>query len=544
MSMQSRALERGLQPRDAVSETLALTAQVLRVRLLSSRRDWKSRKLYIAASIAAIILALCIFAGTYVGVHTLKLAHASGLIVSVAAWAFLVYLFTDLFIAFGQALNDLYLSSDMAILLAMPLRPSSIIVAKFVLGVLQNEVYIAVFLLPFALGYLAGLAAPWWAYPIGLAGLVLFPAILYAVLATITIVSLRFIPPSFAKEMLWIIATIVPTAFWLLSFARLAHLEGDIASLQLPPPPDWLPSTWLGDLLACAGTGNASGALAWLSFIACVTVVICPLSLAVVSRGFVEGWSRAASAKRATALAAGHPATLSPVAAIVWKDVICVLRSPQLWFNHIASLGFIGYLLVGHQVQTPLLPLTVQLAMVQIGFVAVLDGINPGMTALSLEHRGIWMMFVSPILPRQVFTAKMVSAYLQTAPISVFAAILLGLGYRFSAPETLALVFFALMMWSVSICLGVGFDTRFPSFDWENPNAINRGVRMIFPFLNALLVLWLCGAVLGACRFAFHDAWNGLAAVIVGLIWSGLVATWVFLSTANQAVRNVAALEI
>jgi ABC-2 type transport system permease protein len=530
--------------RGPVAETLMLTSRLIRFRILASQRDWTSRKLYIAAGAASAVLVFLIFISSYVGVRTLVAAHATALLLSVASWAFLVYLFTDLFIAFGQALNDMYLSSDMPILLAMPVRSSSLIVAKFILGVAQNEVYVAVFLLPFIIGYLAGLAAPWWAYPVSMLGLALFPAVLYAGLASVTIVTLRVIPPRAAKEMLWVIGAAVPTTFWLLSFARLAHIQGDITSLQLPVTPLWLPSSWMGHLLAFAGNGDFGRAMAWLGGSAFITLVACPIALTLVSFGFAEGWSRSVSAKRTTAVSSGAPPRLRPIAAIVWKDLSVVIRSPQLWFNHIASLGFIGYLLVGHQVQTPLLPLTVQLAMMQIGFVAVLDGLNPGMTALSLEHRSIWLLESSPLSPRHIFIAKILSAYLQTAAISVVAAVLLGIGYGFGFPHIMALVAFALLVAAATVCFGVAFDTRFPSFDWENPNAINRGVRMIMPFLNALFVLALCGALLGLSRMGYRDVWDGEAGLLLGLAGTCAIVASVVWRTAHQAVRNIAALEI
>jgi hypothetical protein len=530
--------------RGALAQTWVLTRSLIRFRILASRRDWTSRTLYLVAAVASTALVLMIFGGTYLGVRALVVANATGLLLSIAAWAFLVYLFTDLFIAFGQALNDMYLSSDMPVLLVMPVRASGLIVAKFILGVAQNEVYVAVFLLPFVLGYLLGMGAPLWAYAAAIAGLALFPAILYAALATITIVALRVIPPRVAKEMLWVIGAAVPTGFWLLNFARFAHMDGDINSLHLPSAPSWLPSTWMGKLLAYAGAGDASHAMAWLGLLALVTFVACPIGLAVVSQGFVEGWSRAATGKRVNAMSSGAPPKLSPIAAIVWKDISIVLRSPQLWFNHIASLGFIGYLLVGHQVQSPILPLTIQLAMLQIGFVAVLDSLNPGMTALSLEHKSIWLLLDAPLTPRQLFAAKIISAYAQTGIITTIAAILLGAGYQFSIVQTAALVIFALLMSAASICYGVEFDTRYPSFDWENPNAINRGVRMILPFLNGLLLLALCGAFLAATRVGLHGAWNGLGAVLLGLAWCGLVVAWIAIRTSHEAVRNIAGLEI
>ncbi|MBV8170350.1 MAG: hypothetical protein JO219_00270 [Candidatus Eremiobacteraeota bacterium] len=528
----------------ALAQTWTLSLDLIRFRLLASQRDWTSRTLYVIAALASLVLVLGIFGGTFIGVRALVAAKATGLLGSVAAWAFLVYLFTDLFIAFGQALNDMYLSADMPILLAMPVRAGVLVVAKFVLGVVQNEVYVAVFLLPFVLGYLLALAAPLWAYVVCIAGLALFPAVLYAVLATITIITLRLIPPHFAKEMLWVIGAAVPTAFWLFNFARFAHIEGDINTLHLPTAPEWLPSSWMGSLLSAAGAGEAQTAASWLGFIALITLVACPIGLAIVAGGFVEGWSQATSGRRVAAWSRGAPPSLSPVGAVVWKDVSGVMRSPQLWFNHIASLGFIGYLLVGHQVQSPLLPLTIQLAMLQIGFVAVLDSLNPGMTAISLEHRSIWLLRTAPLTPRQIFAAKIIGAYAQTGAITTVAAVLLGIGYRFSIGGVLALVFFALLMSAAAICYGVEFDARFPSFDWENPNAINRGVRMIMPFLNGLLVLILCGAFLGATRLALRGVWDGGAAVLVGLFWCALVVAWIFVRTSHEAVRNIGALEV
>ena len=529
--------------RRPLAEALWLTAGLLRFRFLASRRDWSSHRLYLIGVSIGVVVALSICAGTFVGARALTSAHADALLFSVATWAFLTYLVTDIFIAFGQALNDLYLSSDMPILLAMPLRVPGLVVAKFVVGVLQNEVYVGVFLLPFVVGYLAGMSAPWWSYPLAVTGLALFPAVLYAPLAVVTIVALRVIPPRAAKEMLWVVGVAIPTGFWLLNFARVAHLEGDVTMLRLPATPEWLPSTWMGELLAYASLGDAPRALSAFGVTALVALLACPLAVAISSVGFSEGWSRSASSKADVVVFSRTPPPRNPVTALVWKDLNTAARSPQLWFSHIAALGFIGYLLIGHQAQQPLLPLTVQLAMLQIGFVAVLDALNPGMTALSLEHRGIWLLRSMPLSARQISAAKMISAYIQTALISCVAAILLGLGYGFGASSIAALAAFALIVSACTVCFGVAFDTRFPSFDWENPNSINRGVRMIIPFVNGLVVLAGCAVILWSSRVALPETAAGTA-LALGIAGSGLLGALVAVRTTREAVSNIDRLQL
>src|SRR5579864_4344881 len=138
-----------MRRRSGVQQMIWLTGTMLVQKWLAARRDWSTRTFYVVALGAGGVLFLFILFGTYTGARTLYDDHADKLLASIPAWAFLVYLFTDIFIAFGQALGDLYLATDMPALLTMPLRISSIVVGKFVCGVAQNEVYVIAFLVPF-----------------------------------------------------------------------------------------------------------------------------------------------------------------------------------------------------------------------------------------------------------------------------------------------------------------------------------------------------------------------------------------------------------
>lgn len=518
-----------------------MCGQIVRQRALAAKRDWSSRTVYAVALGAGSVLFCVILIGTYFGASALAEAHAWRLLWSIPAWAFLVYLFTDIFIAFGQALGDLYLSSDMPGLLTMPLRTSSIVVAKFVGGVVQNEIYVAAFLLPFVVGYLSGTHAAWWTYPIAIVGTAVFPAMLYALLAAVTILALRYIPSHQAKEALWLAGAIVPTVFWVASFSGIARANGDIATLQLPPPPAWLPSTWIGNVVSSLAMGQADVALTWFAFLLFSAVVLCPLALAFISQTFAHGWSESIAVSRPhphTAQRQVHSA--SPWAALCRKDAWVFVRTPQLWFSHITSLGFVGYLLVGHKFSTPLLPLTVQLAMVQIGFVAILAGLNPGMTALSLEHGAVWLLRSLPLSAADIVRDKFLVAWGQTAIVVSFGAAALAYGYGFGLRATFAVLGFALLMSACSVCFGLVFDTTFPSFSWDNPNAINRGVRMIMPFLAGIGTLALCAGALGATRVLLR----GDAGLAAGLAASTVIVAALASSSLARALANVSSLEV
>jgi ABC-2 type transport system permease protein len=191
-------------------------------------------------------------------------------------------------------------------------------------------------------------------------------------------------------------------------------------------------------------------------------------------------------------------------------------------------------------VQTPILPLTIQLAMVQIGFVAVLGAVTPGMTSLSLEHAAIWLLKSSPLRPYEVLVAKVLVPFGQTGTIAAIGGGLLSAGYGFTLPQSLAVVAFGVIMAACSISLGVAFDTRYPSFNWENPNSINRGPRMVIPFLNGIGMLIVCGAALWLSKLTFH----GMAGVTIGLLASAMLAGIAIWETLGRASRNLTALEV
>ena len=217
------------------------------------------------------------------------------------------------------------------------------------------------------------------------------------------------------------------------------------------------------------------------------------------------------------------------------------LRSPQLWFNHITAMCFVIFLLVGRNVHSSSLPLTPQFAMAQVGFVALFGALNPGMTALSLEHLGVWVLRSAPFSARQILTAKFTVAFGQAGVVAAVSAAALAIGYRFSPQIAAVMVAFAVCASASAISAGIAFDSTFPSFAWENPNQINRGLRMVIPFLVNVATLAVCSALLFAAQFVIPN--HGLA-LGVGLTGSIALQAAVAIAALRMARRNIALLEV
>ena len=150
------------------------------------------------------------------------------------------------------------------------------------------------------------------------------------------------------------------------------------------------------------------------------------------------------------------------------------------------------------------------------------------------------MLRAMPLGPGDILRDKLLVAWGQTAAVVSFGAIALAYGYDLRTVDTLALLGFAALMSMCSVCFGLAFDSTFPSFSWDNPNAINRGVRMIIPFLAGVGTLGLCAGALGASRVLLH----GELGVFVGLAASTAIALALVGGSLRTARENIAALEV
>jgi hypothetical protein len=89
--------------------------------------------------------------------------------------------------------------------------------------------------------------------------------------------------------------------------------------------------------------------------------------------------------------------------------------------------------------------------------------------------------------------------------------------------------------------VGIAFDAAFPNFNWENPNHINRGLRMVIPFLSNLGTLLACTILLFGARFAIGSAPLALGA---GLAACVAVQICVAIGTLRRARSDIAVLEV
>jgi hypothetical protein len=124
--------------------------------------------------------------------------------------------------------------------------------------------------------------------------------------------------------------------------------------------------------------------------------------------------------------------------------------------------------------------------------------------------------------------------------VAAFGAAALAYGYGFTLAQSALVVAFALCASASAVCAGIAFDAAHPSFDWDNPNHINRGLRMIVPFVVNLGMLAACTFLL----YFFRAVFPAHAALEVGFLACATLQAAIAVTAMRAARRDFAALEV
>ena len=378
------------------------------------------------------------------------------------------------------ALGTLYLARDLDLLLVSPVPRRSVFLARFVEGLLPIYLMLFALLLPGLVGY--GIALNY-----GLAYAALLPLVLLllpllpiSIGILLTMALVRIIPPQRLRELLAILGGL--TGFllyigtqWITGGRRGARtLEAAEQLLQFDI--GWLPSAWAARLLIATGNGNARLLLQYGVPYLLVTCGTFALTVALAERLYYQGWSGlAASAggrvrRRTTGTRSQSRSTRGPTAVILGKDLRMLPRDPQRLSQLLVPLGlsiFWAWQLLGTRGarragESGVLATLTSIAL----FVCILVSSNLGLTGVSREGRGFWLLKIAPISPWPILWSKWVVAFLPFPVMGTLAAVLIGV-LRRPPPMELLQAWAIVQMTGLGVSgIATGMGAAYARLDW------------------------------------------------------------------------------
>jgi len=472
------------------------------------------------------------------------------------------------------ALSTYYLSSDLPLLLASPIRPQHLHTARFLETLWDSSWMIVLFGLPIFLAY--GVVHHTGAafYLAVLAVLPPFLVLPCALGVVVTMMLVRVFPARNTKDVLLLLSVFaIALLYVFLRFLQPEQLVRPeafadflqfLAAVQAPASP-YLPSSWAAGTLIpfFAPRPAQEPALQYLALAtsAAAAFVVCSM---IAERIHAAGWSRSQEGRRArvTQLPLWDRAfallPISPLArALVSKDLKMFVRDTTQW----SQLVLLGALVVVYIYNFSVLPrggalmarfyLEHALGFLNLAlaaFVTASVAVRFLYPAVSLEGKAFWLLQSAPLRLRRVWWSKFWSG---VGPLATLGMLLLVLGNRALGvgSVTMAVSVTTLLLMTLGIAaLGLCLGSLYPQFEYENaakiPSSFGGVVYMIlailFIGLNVVLEAWPLWVVLLARLVDRSLTSAELAGVIASFTAVAVIDLGVF---ALAAARGIRALE-
>ena len=462
----------------------------------------------------------------------------------------------SLFFGFFYVLSAFYFSSDLAVLLPLPLRSWEILVAK--LGVVLTGQYAinALLLIPLWLRY-GLLAQAGLSYVVcAIVVFMVLPIVPLVLASLVTILLMRFVNLSRHKDRLTLVGGIVLLVvvlgfqFWLQN--GLGSGDPDLVVEQLLSQADGLivamgrafpPSVWAAQAMAYANSG-----LGWLNLLYLVLAGGLGLSILnilgekVFLQGVLAGLEGSRGSARRKKLAPKQQAQ-SPFKTLVSIERKLFIRDPGFALN-----GLVGYVIFPVMALLPLFGQNIEgnpfelfkleesSPLLVMGGIALFFMLMTSMsmipsTTFSREGRYLWIVRTLPLTIEQIIATRVAAAQVVNTLGCLIGLIPLACLFRWGVAEVIMGAVLGILLASAIACLLVLLDLRRPMLDWVNP------IKAVKSNLNAMIGLFaVMGLVFALGALLFLNTQTGtlwlipmellVVASLIGILDWSLVKRW------------------
>jgi ABC-2 type transport system permease protein len=444
------------------------------------------------------------------------------------------------------ALSTLYLSKDLPLVHAAPVRVDKVFLARWIESTFDSSWMLFLFGLPVFLAYALVYDAGLWFYLILVVSLIPFCLLASAIGTLVVVLLVVALPANRMRDIfVFLSMVLVILLYFMFRFMRperlvdpdaLATLTGYLRSLEAPGSP-FLPTTWMLETLWPALTGINGSALFHLGL--CLTGALSLVFIATkLSRVFYfKGVSKAQVARRGPGRrkkAAGTPSkrtwlTSGKVRALLAKDIKTFFRDNTQWSQLFLLVALIIVYLYNFKVlpieKAPIQTFYLQnilafLNMGLAGFVLAAMAVRFVFPAVSIEGEAFWLIRSGPL---RLKTFLWVKFWTYLIPLLVLSEILIVATNTLLSvtPFMMGLstitVFF--MVFGIT-AMGVGLGAAYPNFRLENVAQAATGFGgMLFMFLCVGFIGSVIILEAGPVYTIFMARLRGEAIPLVHWIW-------------------------
>ena len=445
----------------------------------------------------------------------------------VGMFAFAISFFLTAF----TAKSELFEAKDNEMLLAMPIRPRTILLSRMVVLLGTEYLFSFLVLIP------AGLA---WILPMGMDALLLVRYILGCLL-------LPLLSASLASLIGWLLARLTAKArnktvvtmilslaflgiYFFVYFRAQAYIQLLLQNLESSAN---AVAIW-GFLFKWFGDGIAYGVLAEFAGVILIAVAAFALAVLLISRGFLK-ISSAGTVTHKKHTGKAHQQSRKVSSALLHRELKRFTSSAAYMLN--CGLGLVltllaavallikaadAHVLVQELVGMGFLSET-ELALtaaVALSFFATMDTLTA--PSISLEGKNLWILRSAPIPAQMILRAKINLHELLCAPVTLVLSVVAALVLRVDAAGWLALILVPQLFVLLSGAFGLAMNLRMPKLDWTNETVpIKQSASVTVTTL--VLMGYIMFSVIG---FVLIVANEFLPAMVYLLIVVGIAALW------------------
>ena len=397
-------------------------------------------------------------------------------------------------------ISTAFLSTDLNLLMALPLRRSAVVTAKFLESWLSSAWMPALLFLPILAAYGAVFRGGWLFGIVSFGVLTLFLALPAALGFSVTTLLMRFFPARQIRDsmlLLGVLGLAVVSVVLRMSRPEVFTQSSDqlgtwsqyLEELRTPAAP-YLPGAWATQAVLGALYQRTSLLLAGLGKLLGIGLPLGWAFLALSSRFFEKGWYNAQESVGLPAPRRGRVGPWlnrlfgflpPPLRALLVKDLLVFSRDPTQWAQLSLLLSLIGVYLYNYR-RIPLdayadyRNLIFFLSMGFSGFIVSAVGVRYIFPTVSLEGRSFWIIRSSPLTIRGILWGKFLLAFL---PMTALSLAVMGVSIQVMKVDlfmaTLSLGTMAILALGLT-ALGVGLGGVFTYFKSDNASQISTSL--------------------------------------------------------------------